>query len=173
MGVLSEYFIAPTNDDAATMLDRFGGPGRESFPVAPPRRGLFRRNVEPTAPREFEALYPTVEGGGMEPLLHLGALEVLLTGSGPEDGTGLLSDDQVVASRDEEQWVVCVRDALTAALADASVDDLARLAEQWLRSGEYWGSADEVELAGLLHQLAGLARLARERDHTMYCWVSL
>ena len=86
MGLLCDYFVASSDDDAAATIDWGGGPGRPAPAPSPPRRGLFRRHAEPaTTQAEPTVLYPTVDGGGIEPLVQMGTLEALLTGRDYDD----------------------------------------------------------------------------------------
>jgi hypothetical protein len=41
----------------------------------------------------------------------------------------------------------------------------------WSQTEEFFGRGDPQILAGLLHELAELARRARHRGERLYCWV--
>lgn len=172
MGLLTDYFVAPSDDDAAATIDRDSGPGRPAPPKPAPRSGLFRRRTQATPSGVSEVLYPTVDGGGIEPSVQMGQLEALLTGRTIDEVLEANVPGDVIADRDGGQRVVVrLSDALTVALADASDAELAAVAEPWSRTDEFWGRADPSDLAQLLGDLAELARQARERGEALYCWI--
>jgi len=67
--------------------------------------------------------------------------------------------------------VVTLTDELQTALADADGARLASVAVPWSHTEEFFGQGDPQILAGLLHELAELARRARNRGERLYCWV--
>jgi hypothetical protein len=85
--------------------------------------------------------------------------------AGPRAGHTLASHDR------GERLVVTLTDELQAALADADDTQLASVAVPWSQTEEFFGQGDPQILAGLLHELAELARGARTKDQRMYCWV--
>ena len=171
MGLLCEYFVAPSDEDAAATIDHVGGPGRlAALGVPQGRGGLFRRPGRPGTRAESTETHPTVNGCGVEPIVQMGTLEVLLTGRSFDDVLDALAEP--VAVRDGgERLVARLSDRLASALAIASDGDLTRVAEPWSQTEEFWGEGDPVVLAVLLRDLAGLARLARDRRQAMYCWL--
>lgn len=115
-----------------------------------------------------------MNGGGIEPVVQLGTLEALLTGRPfPE----VLEESRVnkpLAMRDGgEVQVFKLSGALTNALAEASADDLERVAQPWAQIEEFGGWADPATLADFLTRLAELARHGREQQEGLYCWFSL
>jgi hypothetical protein len=69
--------------------------------------------------------------------------------------------------------IVTLTDELQAALAEADDEQLESAALPWSQTDEFWGRGDPQALAAVLHELAGLARRAHDRDERLYCWVSL
>jgi len=116
--------------------------------------------------------YLTVGDAAFDPVVQAGTLEELLTGR-PYDE--LESDPKwggILADRDGgEGLVVTVTDTLVAALADADDEQLSALAGAWSQTEEFWGQADPEVLKSLLGDLAGLARQARAKGQSVYCWV--
>ena len=86
MGVLLDYFAAPSDEAAASTIDRLGGPGSREVEALPeaPKRGLFGRKRSAADPvvRSDESLevYDTLSVKGIDPLVQLGTLEEVLTG---------------------------------------------------------------------------------------------
>ena len=162
MAVLFDYFVAPSDSDAAATIDRIGGPGT----AVPARPGLFgrRSNVG-------QAAYRTVSAG-IDPVVQAGTLEEILTGRHYDELESNPKWGKSLAIRNEgEQLVLTVTDTLIAALADASDDRLAEVAIPWSQTEEFWGAGDPLILAKLLRDLAELARAARDDRQFVYCWV--
>ncbi|MFI0406801.1 hypothetical protein [Actinomadura sp. 3N508] len=68
--------------------------------------------------------------------------------------------------------LVTVTDQLRDALADASPEKLAAVAERWHQAGELW--VVEVELlTAWLSEFAALATYARTQGHRLYCLTSI
>lgn len=71
MGVLFDYFSAASDEEAASVIDRVGGPGSQATiaPPAEPRRGIFGRKRQPAAVTYQEAaVFDTVSGNVLIPL---------------------------------------------------------------------------------------------------------
>jgi hypothetical protein len=64
-------------------------------------------------------------------------------------------------------------DGLVDALALADAERLATVAGPWSQTEEFFGAGDPEELTNLLQDLSRLAREARSRGETVYCWVSV
>ncbi|WP_432994147.1 hypothetical protein [Dactylosporangium sp. CA-233914] len=146
MGVLTDYFAAASDERAAAVLGTSGGPYDAGLAL------------------------PVVEAKGIDPVVHLGTLEELLTGvpyaeivEGPRSG-------HCAGSAEGDDIVLAVTDELQRALAQAPPDGFASVAEAWARHVPY---ADPVFLADFLRELAALARAARERGDRLYCWICL
>lgn len=117
---------------------------------------------------------PTVDGKGIDPYVCVGNVQALLVGSTYEDVIAQPRFGQLVNAVSEEgPWVSTLTDQLRDALADAAPERLAQVAGSWSRTEEFNGHAAPAVLAGFLDRLADLARRARQRDHGLYCWVSL
>jgi hypothetical protein len=163
MGVIFDYFIAASDNDAAATIDRVGGPGL----AVPAQRGLFGRRKTPDLPA-----LDSVLAAGIDPVVQAGTLEALLTDRPYDD---LESDPQwslILAERNGgEQLVVRVTDSLVNALAQADPDRLSSVATPWSQTEEFWGQARPEDLAAVLHRLARLAQKARAQGQAMFCWV--
>jgi hypothetical protein len=145
MGVLFDYFTAPSDDVAAATIDLAGGPGTELH-VLPAK--------------------------GIDPVVKLATLEALLTGVDAMASIRRERPNEPVAIRDAgERLVLSVTDELQAALTDASDARLDEVAVPWSQTEEFHGEPDPESLASFLHELAGLARTASTAGQRMYCWV--
>lgn len=171
MGLLCDYFVAPTDDDAAGTVDLVGGPGA-AVAAAPDPRGLLYRTGRP-ATTATDPAFPTVPGNGVEPVVQMGTLEALLTGRTFDEVLESARRDPVALRDGGERLVLRLNDPLADALATASDDRLAEVAGPWSRTDEFWGDADPATLASFLLDLAALARGGRERGEALYCWVSV
>lgn len=179
MGVMFDYFAAPSDEKAAAVIDRVGGPGSQSIVVSESvttKRGIFgrrRQMVSPVFGTDPDlVVYPTVSVKGIDPVVQMGTLEELLTGR-PYDE--VMEDPRCghdVAIRDGgELVVVTLTDSLTSALVAASDDALDRVAVPWSKNEEFWGEPDPQRLGAFLKELAGIARDANGRGHRLYCWI--
>jgi hypothetical protein len=179
MGVLFDYFAAASDEEAATVIDRVGGPGSQATMVAPPvgrQRGIFGRKrpaPEPALGTDPDlVVYDTLSVKGIDPVVQLGTLEELLTGRPYDDVVDDPRSGHNLALRDGgERLVVTLTDPLTAALAEASDEILERVARPWSETEEFWNAADPTDLAEFLKELAGLAQRAQAGDQKLYCWV--
>ncbi|QLQ38057.1 hypothetical protein [Micromonospora robiginosa] len=149
MGILCDYFSAPTDEAAATAADVPGGPRAASDPG-----------------------FEVVELKGIEPVVQLGTLEAILTGVDYDVVTRNPRQGHAVAVRhDGEVLVISLTDELRGALADAEEGRLREVAVSWSETEEFRGLAEPAILAEALVELAGLARRATARDERLYCWV--
>lgn len=147
VGILCDYFSAPTDEAAATVADVLGGPRAEA--------GL-----------------DVVELKGIEPVVQLGRLEALLTGVDYDVVTRNPRQGHAVAvRRDGEVLVISLTDELHAALAAAPESRLREVAVPWSQTDEFWGQGEPSILAEALIELAGLARRAATRAERLYCWI--
>ncbi|MCW2856162.1 MAG: uncharacterized protein JWR52_1777 [Marmoricola sp.] len=174
MGVLYDWFVAPDDDTAAATIDRAGGPGQPAPLPSKAGRGLFNRRTTEAPSASSGLTYPTVHDTGIDPVVQGGTLEELLTGRAHEEIEQDPRWGQSVAVRDGgERLVFTVTDALIQALAQANPEQLAAAAIPWAQTEEFWGTGDAQQLTGLLVDLSGLAREARSRGESVYCWVSV
>jgi hypothetical protein len=174
MGLLCDYFVAPSDEQAAATIDNGPSLSSQIAPTRSRRPSLFRRpaGAAPTSPASTGSAFPTLTGNGIEPVVQMGTLEELLTGR-PYDDVMEANPDGTVAVRDGgERLVTRLADTLTEALASASDDRLAEIAVPWSETEEFWGAGDPEVLVPFLRQFAQLARTARLRDEHLYCWVS-
>ena len=113
MGVLTDYFSAPSDAAAASALDRVGGPGQSAA------------GSSPSPP------FDTFQSKGLDPYVIMGKLGgAHRTGlrtitSGPQYGR------MVAKGGAQGPWVVKVSSQLQAALSLAGSDQLARAAARW------------------------------------------
>jgi hypothetical protein len=155
MGVLTHYFSAPSDQAAASALDRVGGPAQ---PTAGPA---------PLPP------FDTFRSKGLDPYVLMGKLEEALTG---QDYWVITADPQygrkVADQGADGPWVYKVSSPLQAALARAGSKKLTRAAARWSQAEEMHGAAPE-SLTWVLEELSGLARRATAKDEHLYCWLCL
>jgi len=150
MGVMYDYFSAPSDEVAATALDRIGGPDNpsEDTPPLPP----------------FDTVATRIDSS-----VVLGMLEALLTGREYRDVT---LSKTVRFEDDGERSVAALTDSISAALADASDEQLTAVAVPWSQIEELRG-ADLDSLTFGLGELAKLARRARSKGERLYCWACI
>ena len=178
MGVMFDYFAAATDDHAATVIDRIGGPGAAPPAVRPQkaRRTIFGRKsaAAPPATADMEPWieYDTVAVKGIDPVVQLGTLEELLTGRSFDDVLADPRTGHAVATRDDGNLIVVTLNAsLSSALANAEDATLERVAVPWSQTEEFWNAADPADLAEFLKDLAALARRANASSNHLYCWI--
>jgi hypothetical protein len=114
VGVLFDYFRAPDASTAAAVLERLGGP---RDPDAPP--------------------LDAVAGKGFEPAVMLRKLQSLLTGV-PYDQLPEAEVELLAMEGEDGPWIVQLSEELRDALADAQPSRLPAVAEQWVRTEEFW-----------------------------------
>ena len=149
MGVLFDYFRAPDTSNAAAVLERVGGP----------------TTPDPDAP-----VLDAVAGKGFEPEVMMVTLQSLLTGIPYEE----LPDGELLAMEGEDgPWILQLSEELRDALADAQPSRLSAVAEQWVRTEEFWDQATATEVLPFLDEVTALARRARQADKRLYCWMCL
>ena len=147
MGVLTEYFIAKNDQDAARAHASATGPKRAGF--------------------------ETAEWKSVDPVVTLAMLDQVVTG---RDALAWIKsgipDSAVAGSDTDEHWVFRVyahhREVLEG-IGDDVIDDVAR---QWGETEELRGW-DPKDVKAILRDLVRLARSARDSGQGLYCWVSL
>lgn len=178
MGVMYEYFAAPSDAAAADMIQ--AGPGG-SLPPSPALRDALRardREAIRLAMRPKVRLSDSdvlvLATTGIDPAIQMSTLEALLTGEQYDVIAQRPRAGHVVAERGQGQaLVVTLTDELQAALAAAPRDKIVAAATPWSDDEEFGGSADPETLAHFLLELADLARQASRRGERLYCWISL
>ncbi|MFJ4267902.1 hypothetical protein [Paenarthrobacter nicotinovorans] len=175
MGVVFDYFSAASDEEAATVIDRVGGPISQATitPPAEPRRGIFGRKRQPAAVTyQKVGVFDAVSGNGIDPVVQLGTLEELLTGRPFDDVMDDPRSGQALADREGgERLVLTLTEPLCTALATASDEALEQVAIPWSETEEFWNAADPALLADFLKDLAGLARRSEASGQRLYCWV--
>ena len=155
MGVLTDYFSAPSDQVAATALGRAGGPGTAAD--GPPAAAPF----------------DTVQLKDIDPVVNLGTLESILTGVDYHVITANPDHGRLISQRDDHgPWVIAVSAALQAALATADSDQLAQADIPWTRTEEFRWAAPQ-SLLWVIEELAALARRATAKGERLYCWTCL
>ena len=120
VGVLFDYFRASDTSTAAAVLERLGGPRDPDAPVM-----------------------DAVAGKGFEPEVMMRRLQSLLAGV-PYDQ---LPEGELLAMEGEDgPWIEQLSEELRDALADAQVSRLPAVAEQWVRTEEFWDGASAAEV---------------------------
>ena len=158
MGLLCDYFLAETDDQAAATIDWVGGP---SDP--PVKKGLLRKS-------KVEGR-PTVSMNGIEPAVMMSTLEHLMTGASVDE---LITRNarRHVADRDGgERIVMALSPSLQDALAAADEASLRRVALPWSETEEFFGQGEPAILGESLIELAALARKGLNTGQHLYCWV--
>jgi hypothetical protein len=149
VGVLFDYFRAPDASTAAAVLERLGGPRDPD--------GL---------------LLDAVAGKGFEPAVMLRTLQSLLTGV-PYDELPEAEVELLVMEGEDGPWIVQLSEELRDALADAQLSRLPAVAEQWVRTEEFWEQPPAAEVLSFLGEVTALARRARQAGERLYCWICL
>lgn len=147
MGLITDYFIAGSDPEAARFLD--GGVHDA---------GLDQDDLQ--------------EAKGIDPFVMLGTLEATLT----ELPYAEISGDRtppVGLGEDGGSGIVRVRGTLTTALADLAPGRVPEVAATWGRTEEFGPDADEEALVEFLHGMSGLARRGVVQGREMYCWFSV
>lgn len=154
MGLICDYFSAPSDESAAEVADRDGGPA-----------GVL--TADATGPA-----FPTVAGGRIDPVVVLGSVTALLTGRTFSEVLAAGDRRDPVAMQDDGgQLVLRVDDTVVDALAGADDAALTAVVDPWSQTDELAGASDPDSLAEFLRDLAGLARGARAGGEGLYCWV--
>jgi hypothetical protein len=145
MGVLTDYFIAGSDAEAAGTLTATGGPAQAGLPTLPLK--------------------------GVDPVVNLATLEGILTGTDPMGIIGE-GEDPVADGGSDGPWVLRVRRPLVAALTAADPSKLPDVAADWAATEEYEGT-DPKELLDVLHDLGRIAKQSLDENKSLYCWMSL
>ncbi len=150
---MTDYFAAPTDAVAATVVHQEAGPSV-----------LARGSGRP--------LFDTVRLPAVEPFVMLGRVAEALCGRPYAEVTAHPRHGTLVDGVDEGPWVVTVSDELAEALASAAPDRLVAVARTWAAAhGAATLAADR--LAPALVALGGLADRAHQVRHGLYCWARL
>src|SRR4051794_3457437 len=117
MGILCDYFSAPSDEAAVAMLKVPGGPSAAPAPGP-----------------------PVLELKNIEPVVTLQTLEELLTGRSTEDVTGNPRQGNMLQFDPDGAAVVSVTAELQQALAAGDADTLRSVAQRWAETEELAGS---------------------------------
>lgn len=178
MGVMYDYFAAPSDEAAAATIDVPGGPGGPLPRLPMPFKDLVatygvegaRRFVKSTV-RLSDTGIPALFTKGFDPTTDLRVVHALLTGARPDVVLDALGD-VVIAERDGgELLIISIGVEMRDSLAASSPDDLQSAAAVWVEIEAPYRTVDTEGASGLLEQLAELARMARDRGDGLYCWV--
>ena len=147
MGVLTDYFIARDDRDAARAHKSTGGP-----------KGLG---------------FETAQWKTIDPVVTLATLDEVVTGRDALEWIRSGAPDSRIAGSDgDEHWVFRVYDHHRAVLESIRDDQIKDVARRWGATEELadWEPQDVEEI---LRDLVRLSRIARETGQGLYCWVSL
>ncbi|MCU1355909.1 MAG: hypothetical protein JWM89_1327 [Acidimicrobiales bacterium] len=150
MGLITDYFMAESDEDAARTIDWIGGP---------------------EVPADGTEAYPVASLPGIEPLVMLGTVDTLLTGRTFDEVLADPSGHEVASRDGGERLVWALTEALQTALAEADESGLEAIAGPWSESEEFSGQGDPVQAAEMLIELAALVRVGRAAGRSLYCWV--
>ncbi len=150
--MLTSYFVAPDDEQAAQVIDWPSGP------------------VEPAGDAEGQDAFPVVDTK-IEPVVTLTKLAEILSGTPYDELAADKRISTLLAQKDEyEVLVLTVSDSVKAALAGASDEDLVRAAGPWSQIEEFHGLVDPDDLLEVMRELGLLARQAVDSGHSMYVW---
>ncbi|MCK9795602.1 hypothetical protein M1843_17795 [Isoptericola sp. 4D.3] len=149
---MTDYFAAPTDAVAATVVHLEAGPSV-----------LARGSGRP--------LFDTVRLPAVEPFVMLGRIAATLCSRPYAEVTSHPRHGALVDGADEGPWVVAVSDELADALAAATPERLVAVARSWAAPGAR--AAAPERLAPALVALGELADRARQVRHELYCWTLL
>jgi hypothetical protein len=176
MGVMYDYFAAPSDAAAAETLQKGPGgpvpaaPNLQELRRAQDREGL-RRALRPRVRLSDSGLL-VLATKGVDPVVQMRTLESLLTSEEYDVISERPRAGHQVAGRDQAgPWVVALTDELQAALAVASREQIVAAATLW--DEEFQGTADPEAAADFVLELADLARQADQRGEHLYCWICL
>jgi len=178
VGVLYDYFAASSDEVAAAAIDLPAGPGG-AMPASPELRAAIqagdreamRRLMAPKV-RLSDHGFHALSVKGIDPIIHIGSLEELLTGATTDVISHRERSGKCVAVRDEgERLVLTLSDELQLALSEASDDQLDAVAVPWSQTEDVAGRADAGAVAHVVRELAHLARIATAANQRLYCWV--
>ena len=146
MGILTDYFIAASDAEAARHLDS----------------GVVQQGLPASHVLEFR---------GIEPYVKLGTLESIVTGRPYAEVSA--GDTTVTFSTDTGAVVDRVRPTLLGALLAATDEDLVEFTEAWSRTEEMTANGlGPAELVPFVRGLIQLARTADDEGAQVYCWMS-
>jgi hypothetical protein len=146
VGVLTEYFVARDDQDAARAQESPTGPARVGF--------------------------KTAEWKSLDPVVTLAVLDEIMNGRNALEWIrGHAAQANVAGGEEDEHWVFRVADPHATMLADLPTD-VGDIASQWARAEEL-GGFPAADLTEALRDLRDLARHARTTGQHLYCWVSL
>jgi len=147
VGVLTDYFIARDDRDAARAHKSTGGP-----------KGLG---------------FETAQWKTIDPVVTLATLDEVVTGRDALEWIRSGAPDSRIAGSDgDEHWVFRVYDHHRAVLESIRDDQIKDVARRWGATEELadWEPQDVEEI---LRDLVRLSRIARETGQGLFCWVSL
>jgi hypothetical protein len=178
VGVLYDYFAASSDEAAAATIDLSGGPGGAE-PFSPELaaaikagdRDAMRRFMMPKVRLSEHGLH-VLSVKGIDPVVELGSLEALLTGTPYDDIVARDRHGSDVADADDgERLVLTLSDEFQHALNAADDEQLTAVATPWSQTEEFLGHGEPEVLAHFIRQLAHLARHATSTNSRLYCWV--
>ena len=145
MGILTDYFIAGSDAEAAGALNATGGPEQGGL--------------------------ATLQLKGVDPVVNLATLDSILTGADP---MGIIGEgqDPVADGGSDGPWILRVRPSLVAALSAADQSKLPDVAIDWAATEEYEGT-DPKDLLDVLNDLGRMAKQSLDENKSLYCWMSL
>jgi hypothetical protein len=150
---VTDYFAAPTDALAATVLHAVQGP-------TTPARG------------SGEPLFDTVRLPSIDPFVQLGSLAEVLCGRSYGEITAHPRHGTLIGGDDAGPFVVTVSDDVAADLAAGSPRHLTEVAQRWSRARGL-SAVSTTALASALLALGDLAARASDVRHTLYCWACL
>lgn len=167
MSNIYHYFSAPSDQEAATTIERVGSPAsQEIFSEESGSLTVVKDELLP--------IFDTVEEAGIDPAVELGKLVEIITGRSLED---IWEDDRssepVAIENDGEQMVFTVSDSVTEALASVDASSIEGIAQEWSEIEEFSHWSEPKGLATLVGDLSALAKRALESGQRLYCWFSL
>ncbi|ANC30608.1 hypothetical protein [Isoptericola dokdonensis] len=151
--IVTDYFAAPTDALAATVVHTEDGPST-------PARG------------SGEPLFDTVRMPSVEPFVMLGSLAEAVCRRPYGEVTADPRHGFLVGGQDDGPFVVAVSGELSARLAASAPHELAEAARRWA-AGRALDEPGSQRLATAVVALGELAWRAADVRHSLYCWAKL
>lgn len=153
MGVLYDYFRAPSDDAAIALIGEIGG--------------------GPVVVADSSRTVDAVDLKGIDPGVALGSLVGFVRGV--HRRKDLVRSDLLWSLDEQGPWLLSIDDDTRDALAAITDDQVPALSAQWGRIEELAsdGPLPGGQLIPVINAISGLAGRARDAGDHLYCWCCL